>query len=241
MVNKLFEKLLVRSDLVGGGSVAPARLAQTSVHEQWKRRQTTPGSSVKNWLRIRAVINVCTGRRARRLLRRSGWLSLVGMVAYLGYLALVDDDRPADQTRTLPPDQQQDTVSSLSMHGAPPEERSFYSLTSTPPAVGIEPPKTSPPVLPDRNAAVPVTDRGYVVQVAAERSDTEAQVSFKTFQSKYPDVLGSRSALIRRVDLGERGIVYRAQIGPFDAVEQAKQLCARLKAAGGHCIVKKDS
>jgi len=80
-----------------------------------------------------------------------------------------------------------------------------------------------------------------VVQVAAERSDTEAQASFKTLQSKYPDVLGSRSPLVRRVDLGERGIKYRAQIGPFDTVEQAKQLCARLKAAGGHCIVKKDS
>jgi hypothetical protein len=241
MANQQFEKLLVRSDPVGGGPVDPARLLQTSTHEQWKCQQTTSQSSVKNWLRIRAVLNVCRGRRARRRVRWGGWLLLVGMVAYFGYLALVDDDRPADQTRILAPDQQQGTVSSLSMHDARPEERSFYGLASTPPDAGMAPPKISPPVLPNRNPAVPATDGGYVVQVAAERSDTEAQASFKTFQSKYPGVLGSRSPLIRRVDLGERGIVYRAQIGPFDSVEQARLLCARLKAAGGHCVVKKDS
>jgi cell division septation protein DedD len=238
MASQQLEKLWVRSDLVEGDPVAPALLRQT---ERRKRQQTTAESSVKNWRRIRAVLNVCTRRRTRRLLRCAGWLLLVGVVAYFGYLALLDDDRPADQTRIPPPDQQQNTISSRSMHGAPPEERSFYSLTSTPPDVAMVPPKNGPPVLPDRNIAATAAEGSYVVQVAAERSDTEAQASFKTLQSKYPDVLGSRSPLVRRVDLGKRGIKYRAQIGPFDTVEQAKQLCARLKAAGGHCIVKKGS
>jgi cell division septation protein DedD len=146
-------------------------------------------------------------------------------------LALVDDDRPTDQARILLVDQRQADNSSRSMHGAPPEERSFYDLTSTPPDVAMASPKNSRAVSPDRDTAVPA-NKGYVVQVSAERSDTEAQASFKTFQSKYPDVLGGRSPLIRRVDLGEEGIVYRIQIGPFDTVEPAKQLCARLKAAG---------
>jgi predicted nucleotidyltransferase len=69
----------------------------------------------------------------------------------------------------------------------------------------------------------------------------QAQASFKTLQSRYPHVLGGHSPLIRRVELGEKGIFYRAQIGPFDTVEQAKQLCARLKSAGGRCVVQKSS
>jgi cell division septation protein DedD len=105
----------------------------------------------------------------------------------------------------------------------------------------IEPVKNSPAVSPRGNAAVPTNDGGYVVQVSAERSDAKAQSSFKTLQSRYPDILGGRSLLIRRVALGKKGTFYRAQIGPFDTVEQAKRLCARLKSSGGHCMVQKNS
>jgi hypothetical protein len=244
------EKLLVRSDPVGGDPVEPARLPETFVYEQRTHRRTTPGSSVKNWLRIRAVLNICTGRRARRLLRRVSWLLLVGGVGYLVFSALVNEGPLVDQARTIPADQQhaiiaadqqQPAIPNRPMHGAPPEEQSFYGLTSTPPDVAIDPRESSPLVSPDRNRAVPENDGGYMVQVSAERSDAKAQVSFKILQTRFPDVLGGRSPLIRRVQLGEKGIFYRAQIGPFDTVEKAKQLCARLKSAGGHCMVQKDS
>jgi hypothetical protein len=259
MAIEQLDKLLVRSDPVGGGPVVPALRSQTFLYEQRKHRQTTPGSSIKNWLRIRTGLNVCTRRRAKRLLRRVSGLLVVGGVAYLGFLALVDDFRPVDPTRIIPADeqqaiipsdqhqaiipsdQQQATISSGSVHNAPPEEQSSYSLTSTQPDMATEPLKNSPLGSPDRNTAVPANDGGYVVQVSAERSDARAQASFKTLQSRYPHVLGGRSPLIRRVRLGEKGIFYRAQVGPFDTVEQAKQLCAKLKSGGGHCMVQKNS
>jgi cell division septation protein DedD len=259
MAIEQLDKLLVRSDPVGGGPVVPALRPQTFLYEQQKHRQTTPGSSIKNWLRIRTVLNLCTGRPAKRLLRRISGLLVAGGVAYLGFLALVDDFRPVDPTRIIPADEQQAiipsdqhqaimpsdeqqaTISSRSAHDAPAVERASYSLTSTPSDVAIEPVKSSALVSPDRNTTVPTNDGGYVVQVSAERSDAKAQASFKTLQSRYPHVLGGRSPLIRRVELGENGIFYRAQIGPFDTVEQAKQLCARLKSAGGRCMVQKNS
>jgi cell division septation protein DedD len=205
------------------------------------------------------VLNVCTGRRSRRLLRRVSWLLLVGGVAYLLFLTLVNEVQPVNQASIIPAaqqqaatpsdqqppitraDQQQATISARSVHDAPPEEGSSYSLTSTPADGAIEPLKNSAAVSPRENAAIPANDGGYVVQVSAERSDAKAQSSFKTLQSRYPHVLGDRSPLIRRVELGRKGIFYRAQIGPFDTVEQAKQLCARLKSAGGHCMVQKKS
>ena len=53
-------------------------------------------------------------------------------------------------------------------------------------------------------------------------------------------MLGNRTALIRRVELGDRGTYYRAQVGPFANADQANVLCDKLKSAGGQCIVHKN-
>ena len=268
MTIEQLEKLLVRSRPAEGDPVRLAELPETVVREQRKHQQTTPGSAVKNGSRIRAVLNVCTGRRARRVLRRASWLLLVTGVGYLVSFMLLKEVRPVDRARIIaadqqqattpsdqeqtiiptdqqqaitPLDQEQATISSRSVHHAPPEEGLSYDLTSTPPDVAIDALQNSPAVSPGENAAVPTNDGGYVVQVSAERSDAKAQSSFKTLRSRYPHVLGDRSPLIRRVELGKKGVFYRAQVGPFDTVEQAKRFCARLKSAGGHCMVQKNS
>jgi cell division septation protein DedD len=80
----------------------------------------------------------------------------------------------------------------------------------------------------------------YVVQLVSNKSEAEAQAAFKTLQTKYPGVLGSRTALIRRVELGDKGTYYRAQVGPFANSDQANSLCDNLKAAGGQCIVQRN-
>jgi len=80
----------------------------------------------------------------------------------------------------------------------------------------------------------------YVVQLVSNKSEAEAQAAFKTLQTKYPGVLGNRTALIRRVELGDRGTYYRAQVGPFANSDQANALCDNLKAAGGQCIVQRN-
>jgi SPOR domain len=78
----------------------------------------------------------------------------------------------------------------------------------------------------------------YVVQVSAQRTEAEAMSSYRAMQQKYPTVLASREANIRRVDLGDKGgIFYRAQVGSFATSEQATAFCDDLKAAGGQCIV----
>ena len=81
---------------------------------------------------------------------------------------------------------------------------------------------------------------GAYVQVSAQRSEAEAQSSYRAMQQKYPAVLGSREASIRRADLGQAGVWYRAQIGPFTSAEQATAFCDNLKAAGGQCMVHRN-
>ena len=101
-------------------------------------------------------------------------------------------------------------------------------------------PRSLPP--PTRVAALPPAAEGghYAVQLSSQRSEAEAHASFRAVQQKYPTVLAGREALVRRVDLGSRGIYYRAQVGPFPTLEEANRMCNALKAAGGQCIIQHD-
>ena len=79
-----------------------------------------------------------------------------------------------------------------------------------------------------------------MVQIASQRSEAEASASFRALQGKYPSVLGSRTPLIKRADLGEKGTYYRAMVGPFGSSEEAAQMCGSLKSAGGQCVVQRN-
>ena len=81
---------------------------------------------------------------------------------------------------------------------------------------------------------------GYLVQVSSQRNEADAQASFRSLQGKFPGVLGSRSAVIKRADLGDKGVYYRAMVGPFGSPDEASQFCGNLKSAGGQCVVQRN-
>jgi len=81
---------------------------------------------------------------------------------------------------------------------------------------------------------------GYLVQVSSQKNEADAQASYRTLQSKFPAVLGSRAPLIKRADLGEKGVYYRAMVGPFGSPDEASQFCGSLKTAGGQCVVQRN-
>jgi len=88
-------------------------------------------------------------------------------------------------------------------------------------------------------AASPSSGGGYAVQVTSQRTEAEAQASFRELKAKYPQLSG-REPIIRRADLGDKGTYYRALVGPFGSAEKAVDLCSGIKAAGGSCIVQKN-
>ena len=81
---------------------------------------------------------------------------------------------------------------------------------------------------------------GYLVQVSSQRNESDAQASYRALQGKFPSVLGSRSPVIKRADLGDKGIYYRAMVGPFGSPDEATQFCGSLKTAGGQCVVQRN-
>lgn len=81
---------------------------------------------------------------------------------------------------------------------------------------------------------------GYVVQVSSQKSPAEAQAAFQALQRKYASVLGSMKPSIRKVDLPDRGTYYRVRVGSWDSSNEAGAFCAKLKAAGGDCVISRN-
>ena len=105
----------------------------------------------------------------------------------------------------------------------------------------------SDPAPPTRLAATnavqtaPSAGGGYLVQVSSEKKEADAQVSYRALQNKFPAALGSRPPVIKRADLGDKGVYYRTMVGPFGSTEEAAQFCGNLKSAGGQCVIQKNA
>ena len=116
------------------------------------------------------------------------------------------------------------------------------SLDPTPNETGALPMAPAPRA---RTAAAPAaapetanaSAGGHLVQLSSQRSEGEAQSSFRSLQAKFPNELGDRQAVIRRADLGSKGVYYRTMVGPFKTAQEASQFCSSYKAAGGQCVV----
>jgi len=103
----------------------------------------------------------------------------------------------------------------------------------------------SDPALPIRLAATNAdrtarsAGRAYLVQVSSQKNEADVQASYRVLQNKFPAALGSRPPVIKRADLGAKGIYYRTMVGPFGSTEEAAQFCGNLKSAGGQCVIQK--
>ena len=105
----------------------------------------------------------------------------------------------------------------------------------TPPPQASAYREPTPPPAPRASAS---SGGRFHVQVSSQKSESDAESSFRSIQSKYSGVLGGQPHSIRRADLGTKGTYYRAMVGPFATREQAVQLCSSLKSAGGDCVVQ---
>jgi hypothetical protein len=141
-------------------------------------------------------------------------------------VATADADAPVARPAPVHQAPPRNAPLSLSPNAAPPAPAAPVRTASAPPA---------------RNPAPAASNSGhYAVQISSQRSEAEAQAAFRALQAKYPAQLGNRQPLIRRADLGSKGVYYRALVGPFADGSDAVALCQSLKAAGGSCLIQKN-
>ncbi|MCC8965576.1 SPOR domain-containing protein [Bradyrhizobium sp. Pear76] len=99
----------------------------------------------------------------------------------------------------------------------------------------------APPTRVASTSTASVGGGGYLVQVSSQKNEADAQSSYRTLQGKYRNVLGSQPLVVKRVDLGEKGVYYRAFAGPFASSEEANQVCRSLMSAGGpQCLIQRN-
>ena len=94
-------------------------------------------------------------------------------------------------------------------------------LVVPPPAEGDEP--------------VPALVDAALVQVATVGSEATGKVEWKRQKRLHADMLGTLNPVIHTFPVGEK-VMYRVMGGPVEITE-ARDLCARLKTAGGACHV----
>ena len=112
-------------------------------------------------------------------------------------------------------------------------------MSLAPQASEPEPPTRMAATNPTQTAPAAAAEGGgsFLVSVTSQDSESAARESFRVVQGKYASVLGSRSPVIKRVDLADGKVKYRAMVGPYRTRQEAVQFCTELKAAGGQCFI----
>src|SRR6185436_13303945 len=123
-----------------------------------------------------------------------------------------------------------------SQPGAAPPARAAQPRNNAPAHNGSAPLSLSPqdqgadsaprPRVAAREPVGTVSSGGYLVQLSSQKTESEAQSSFRALQAKFPNELGDRRVVVRRADLGAKGVVYRTNVGPFASAAEAQQFCA---------------
>ncbi|MBP7337572.1 SPOR domain-containing protein, partial [Niveispirillum sp.] len=118
---------------------------------------------------------------------------------------------------------------------------------TAPNTIAIARPATQPPAPAPAPAAAPAPSPaatatpagGWVVQVGSLPSREEAEKHWKAMAAKQAALLGGHQPTLVQADLGAKGIYTRVLLTGFADQAGAAALCARLKAAGSDCLVKK--
>lgn len=118
--------------------------------------------------------------------------------------------------------------------GAPNKAAPHVAAAQPPVPAATPPPAAATPR--GRTAAAPIGG-SLQVQVAAVRSQQEAQGVASRLQANYAREIGGRTPTIDQTSVGSLGTLYRVQVGPFASAKDTEALCARLKGDGLDCRV----
>ena len=78
---------------------------------------------------------------------------------------------------------------------------------------------------------------GLRIQLAALRTPEAARDEWNRLKRENSDLLGKLSAVAVRADLGDKGVFYRIQAGPFADQGTAEKLCGELKRRKLGCTI----
>ncbi len=142
-------------------------------------------------------------------------------------LQLVASPKPVKPAKPAPK-----TVAEASAADSPPADAAPAAAAPTV-AAATAPPAAAP-------AAATTAEGGgeWAVQLAAPRSEADAQSAIAKLKGKYADALGDSALSIHQADVKGQTI-YRVRVSGLTRAD-AGALCSKLKAGGGDCFIAKD-
>lgn len=75
------------------------------------------------------------------------------------------------------------------------------------------------------------------IQLGALRSEVAARAEWQRLRRAEPEILGHLSVETVRSDLGEKGVFYRIEAGPFASSAEASKICRELKRHKIACLL----
>lgn len=121
-----------------------------------------------------------------------------------------------------------------------PETEKKVAVLKKPEVTKKEVVKPATTVAPSPVKTAPVKmGKGPRVQLGAFRSEAEASREWKKMQAKYKTSLGNLSMMVQKVEIPNKGTMYRVQAGPLASKDAARTLCKKLVAAGQGCFIAK--
>jgi hypothetical protein len=99
------------------------------------------------------------------------------------------------------------------------------------------------PVPAEKNRAAPTKKEAnptWGVQLVGDKSELKALAAYRELRKKYAAILSPYKPTVLHTPNGPKGAVWhRVRVGT-DTREAAQQVCARLRAAGGSCLVQRN-
>jgi hypothetical protein len=137
----------------------------------------------------------------------------------------------AQQPAQQPAQQQQPQIASIPQPQPQPlQPQQQQSLQSFAP----------PPQQPAQSQASAPSTGGYVVQLAAYRSESEALQEYQQLRARHQNLVGNLPPAVQATNLGASGTFYRLGMGPMSSKQAATELCNKLIAAGERdCLVRR--
>lgn len=115
-------------------------------------------------------------------------------------------------------------------------------IAAAPPAAApAQPAAPIKPAAPARPVRTPPTEAAktgpVLLQLSSVRTPDEARTAWARMKQANADLLGSVKGEAVRKDLGDKGIFYRIEAGPFRDAAVATRVCGELKQRGLGCIL----
>jgi cell division septation protein DedD len=117
----------------------------------------------------------------------------------------------------------------------PPPAAAHQPAPPTAPLAAAAAPDAAAPA--EIKSAAPALPGAINVQLASVRTPDEARAEWARLKHDNADLLGHLRAFAERADLGEQGVYYRVEAGPFSDAAAAARLCGELKRRDFGCLV----